>query len=89
MSLHTHRSDSHFTSLTVPVAGLSEGLPLGEDDGHSQVLEGGDVEEGGVLVVLDVFVVVRARYIQAVREAGAGGIAGAAGREKHKVTTNM
>jgi hypothetical protein len=43
--------------LTVFVTGLSEGLPLGEDDGHDEVLEGGDVEQGGVLVVLDVVVV--------------------------------
>lgn len=42
------------TTLTVLVAGLPEGLPLGEDDGHSQVLEGRHVEEGGVLVVTDV-----------------------------------
>lgn len=51
----------------VLVAGLSEWFSLGEDDGHSQVLEGGDVEEGGVLVVLDVFVVVCTCYILAVR----------------------
>lgn len=43
--------------LTVLVAGLSEGLPLGENDGHSQILEGRHVEKGGVLVVLDVLVV--------------------------------
>lgn len=45
------------TTLTALVAGLSEGLPLGENDGHGQILEGRDVEEGGVLVVLDVLVV--------------------------------
>lgn len=45
------------TALTVLVAGLSEGLPLGENDGHSQILEGRHVEEGGVLVVSDVLVV--------------------------------
>ena len=68
--------------LTVLVAGLSEGLSLGEDDGNSQILEGGDVEEGGVLVVLDVFVVVRGRYVQA--EAGAGNITGTTGDERNK-----
>lgn len=66
--------------LTVLVAGLSEWLSLGEDDGNSQILEGGDVEEGGVLVVLDVFVVVRGRYVQA--EAGAGNITGTTGDER-------
>ena len=66
--------------LTVLVAGLPEGLSLGEDDGNSQILEGGDVEEGGVLVVLDVFVVVRGRYVQA--EAGAGNITGTTGGER-------
>lgn len=45
------------TTLTALVAGLSEGLPLGENDGHGQILEGRDVEEGGVLVVPDVLVV--------------------------------
>ena len=47
--------------LTVPVAGQPEGLPLGEDDGHGQVLEGGHVEQRGVLVVTDVLVVVGPR----------------------------
>lgn len=50
-------------SLTVLVAGLSEWFSLGEDDGHSQILEGGDIEEGGVLIVPDVFVVDRSRHI--------------------------
>lgn len=45
------------TTLTALVAGLSEGLPLRENDGHGQILEGRDVEEGGVLVVPDVLVV--------------------------------
>ena len=40
--------------LTVLVAGLSEGLALGEDDGHDDVLEGRHVEDAGVLVVGDV-----------------------------------
>ena len=44
-------------ALTVLIARLSEGLPLGEDDGHDEVLERGDVEECSVLVVLDVVVV--------------------------------
>lgn len=42
------------TTLTVLVAWLSEGLPLGENDSHRQILEGRDVEEGRVLVVPDV-----------------------------------
>lgn len=43
---------------TVPVARLPEGPALGEDHGHDEVLEAGDEEEGGVLVVLDVVLVV-------------------------------
>lgn len=62
--------------LTVLVARLSEGFPLGEDDGNSQVLEGGHVEQGGVFIVLDVLVAVRGRYIEAVTGAGAGHITG-------------
>lgn len=53
------------TCLTVLVARLSEGLPFGENDGHRQILEGRDVEEGGVLVVTDVSVV-NIRLIPAV-----------------------
>lgn len=49
--------------LTVLVAWLSKGLSLGENDSHSQILEGGDVEEGGVLVVPYVFVVLRIRDV--------------------------
>lgn len=60
---------------------MSERFSFGEYDGHSQILEGGDVEEGRVLVVPDVFVVVRACYVQAVRGTGAGDITGAAGDE--------
>jgi len=45
-------------ALTVPVAGQPEGLPLGEDYGYRQILEGGDVEQRGVLIVPDVLVVV-------------------------------
>lgn len=67
-------------SLTILVAGLSERFSLGEDDGHSQVLEGGDVEEGGVLVVPDVFGVDRSCHVLAERETGAGNVAGAAGQ---------
>lgn len=70
----------HPVSLTVLVARLSEGLPLRENDGHNQILEGGDVEEGGVLIVLDVFGVGRAGHVQAVR--GTGNVAGAAGDQK-------
>lgn len=73
--------------LTVLVAGLPEGLSLGEDDGNSQILEGGDVEEGGVLVVLDVFVVVRGRYVQA--EAGAGNITGTTGGERKELKVSV
>ena len=45
--------------LTVFVAGLSERLPFRVNNGHHQVLERGDVEQGGVLVVPDVLVVCR------------------------------
>lgn len=77
-----HRPRQHRIRLTVLVAWLSKGLSLGENDGHSQILEGGDIEEGGVLVVPDVFVVVRACHVLAVRETGAGNITGATGGEK-------
>lgn len=63
---------------------MSEGLPLGENDGHSQVLKGGDVEEGGVLVVPDVFVVVGGGYIHAVRGSGAGHVTGTTGEERRE-----
>ena len=68
-------------SLTVLVAWLSEGLSLGENNGHSQILEGGDVEEGGVLIVPDVFVVVRGCFIKAPRETGSRDITGTAGEK--------
>ena len=88
ISFHTHQNnqsnDQCFNSRTVLVAGLSERLPLGENDGHGQILEGGDVEEGGVLVVLDVFVVVRARHIHALRGTGVGNVAGTAGGERRE-----
>lgn len=71
-----------YIGLTVLVARLSEGLPFGEHDGHSQILEGGHIEEGGVLVVPDVFVVVRTRHVRAVRGSGAGNVAGAEGDER-------
>lgn len=67
--------------LTVLVARLSEGLPFGENDGHRQILEGRDVEEGGVLVVMDVSVV-NVRLVPAVRGTGAGDITGAAWGQK-------
>lgn len=62
--------------LTVLVAGLSEGFSLGENDGHDQILEGGDVEEAGVLVVSDVFGVQSARCVLALVENGAGHVTG-------------
>lgn len=68
-------------SLTVFVSGLPEGPPLGENNGHHQVLEGGDVEEGGVLIVPDVFMVNRCRHVQAAIEPGPGAVAGTAGEE--------
>lgn len=73
--------------LTVLVAWLPEGLPFGENDGHRQILEGRDVEEGGVLVVTDVFVV-DIRLVPALR--GTGDITGAAGdkRETRQQTVN-
>lgn len=66
--------------LTVPVAGLSEGLPFGENDGHNQILEGGHVEERGVLVVPDVLVVGSPGRVHALRETLSGDVTGAAGR---------
>lgn len=72
--------------LTVLVAGLPEGLPLWEDNGYSQVLEGGDVEEGGVLVVPDVFKVMRRCDI--VRKTGTGNVTGAAKEERDVNTRN-
>ncbi len=82
----THHSDylhqQHDTSLTVLVAGLSEGFPLGENDGHSQILKGGDIEEGGVLIVLDVFGVWQVCLIQADRGHRAGNITSATGDER-------
>lgn len=65
--------------LTVLVAGLSKGLSFGENDGNSQILEGGDIEEAGVLIVLDVF---GARCVIAMGEIGAGGITGTAGQRQ-------
>lgn len=62
---------------TVLVARLSEGFSFGENDRDNQVLERGHVEEGGVFIVLDVFVVVRGRYVETVRATGAGHVAGA------------
>lgn len=64
--------------LTVLVAGLSEGFAFGENDGDSQILERGDVEQAGVLVVQDVmfvhFCAVFVRQIQVRRlVTGAGG----------------
>lgn len=49
--------DNTQVELTVFIAWLSERFSLGEDDGHCQVLEGGDVEECSVLIVFDVLVV--------------------------------
>lgn len=69
--------------LTVLVARLPEGLPFGEDDGHHQILEGGDIEEGGVLVVPDVFMVRGRRHVKAAIEPGSGAVAGAAGGREH------
>lgn len=77
------------TVLTVLVARLSEGLSFGENDGYSQILEGGDVEEGGVLVVFDVFVVMGACYIWAVRKTGSGNITGTKGGEQQMVNANI
>lgn len=68
--------------LTVFVAWLSEGLPLGEDDGHDEVLEGGDVEQGGVLVVLDVVVVLRGVVFRG--EVGMGGRVAGTGRGENR-----
>lgn len=42
---------------TIFVAGLPEGLSLGENDCNDEILEGGDIEEAGVLKVLDVVLV--------------------------------
>lgn len=69
------------TSLTVLVAWLSEGFSLREDDSHRQVLERGDVEKGGVLVVFDVFLIFGDCNIQIVGEIGSGNVTGAAGEE--------
>lgn len=63
--------------LTVLVAWLSEGFSFGENDGNSQILKGGDVEETGVLIVPDVFGVVSGCCVLALGEVGAGHVAGA------------
>ena len=44
-------------SLTVLVAGLSERFALGENNGNNEILEAGDIEEAGVLKILDIVVV--------------------------------
>lgn len=49
--------------LTVFIAGLSEGLSFWVDNGHHQILERGDVEQGGVFVVTDVFVIYGMSYV--------------------------
>lgn len=67
--------------LTVLVARLSEGFSFGENDGNSQILKRRDVEEAGVLVVPDVFGVVCARCVLALRETGGGHITGATGQK--------
>lgn len=43
--------------LTILVARLPERFAFGENNGNNEILEGGDVEEAGVLVVLDIVVV--------------------------------
>lgn len=43
--------------LTILVGGLPERLALRENDGNNEILEAGDIEEAGVLKVLDVVVV--------------------------------
>lgn len=81
------QTGSVHAGLTVPVAGLSEGLPFGEDYGHNQVLEGGHVEERGVFVVLDVLVVVRARRrVHALRQTDVTGAAGRVRAEEEENT---
>lgn len=62
---------------------MSEGFSLGKNDRHSYILEGGDVEEGRVLIVPDVFMVLRISYINSEREDGPGNITSAAGKEKN------
>lgn len=65
--------------LTVLVARLPEGFSFGENDGDNEILEGGDIEETGVLKVLDVvfihFCVVEFGHVQVIRviaDAGSG-----------------
>lgn len=43
--------------LTIFVARLSERFPLRENNGDNKILEAGDVEDAGVLKVLNVVVV--------------------------------
>ena len=43
--------------LTILVARLPERFSLWENDGNNEILEAGDIEEAGVLKVLDVVVV--------------------------------
>lgn len=43
-------------SHTIFVARLSERFPLGENNGNDKILEAGNVEEAGVLKVLNVVV---------------------------------
>lgn len=65
--------------LTVLVARLPEGFAFGENDGDNEILEGGDVEETGVLKVLDVVIIhfccVDSGHVQVIRviaDAGSG-----------------
>lgn len=75
-TVHQCIVDDTPVKLTVFVARLSERLPLGEYDGHSQVLEGGDVEESSVLIVLDVLVVDMLSYVETMGDTGTGNITG-------------
>lgn len=43
--------------LTILIARLPERFALGENNSNNEILEGGDIEEAGVLIVLNVVVV--------------------------------
>lgn len=43
-----------YPKLTVFITGLTEWFAFGKNNGNNEVLKAGDVEQGSVLVVLDV-----------------------------------
>lgn len=52
--VHTHVREKF---LTILIARLPERFAFGENNSNNEILEGRDVEEAGVLIVLDVVLV--------------------------------